>query len=100
MTRTKARGAGREEFHIQVVLAGREGTQEEYETKKRAAIRKCKNLVKQGDFGSAGSVTMLTPVNPQDGFESGEPPKRTLIFQCHQAKTKKGATLVLKVDEL
>lgn len=75
------------EFHMQVALAGREGTQESRIGNKRQAIRDCKNLVKQGAFGSAGSVTM------QEGR------KRTLLFQCHMAKAKSGK-LVLKIDEL
>jgi hypothetical protein len=83
-------------FYVQVALAGRTGTQEISDTNKRHAIRDCKNLVKNGEFGSAGSVTMTESRGTGPDAKS---PKRTLIFQCHMAKTKSGK-LALKIDEL
>lgn len=88
----------RPEFHIQVFLAGREGVQEEYIGGKREAIRRCKRLVGQGSFGSAGAVYVVEQQGAQDGYENGTV-KRTLIFQCHKAMTKQKREYV-KIDEL
>ncbi len=78
-------------YHIEVALAGREGTQSEHEGSKREAVRKCKRLVGNGGFGSAGSVTIHEA--------SGEKVKRRLMYQCHVAKRRDGK-LYVRQDEL
>jgi len=86
------------EFSIQVTLAG-QGSQMEVETSKRRAIRRCREMVKVGAFGSAGAVTMIAPAIKKP---SGQAYTRrtTLIYQCHMALAKGKKKPVLKVDEL
>ncbi len=92
----KPKGTSPDQFHVQVMLAGREGTQEEYLSNKREAIRRCKRLVQLGSFGSAGAVYV---VGPARGPQLDKPGKRTLIYQCHKALNREGREFV-KQDEL
>jgi hypothetical protein len=82
-----ARGAGMDQFHVQVFFAGREGVQEEYDSQKRRSIRKMKDLLKSAPFGSSGSVRMV------------QGKRRILIAQAHVAYRKNGS-LIVKMDEL
>lgn len=75
-------------FHIVAQIAGRQGTQEENETGKRAAIRKARAQVSFGGFGSAASVTMY-----EDDKRKG------LIYQCVRLRRRNGV-LYTHTEEL
>lgn len=68
-------------------IAGRSGSQTDELGSKREIIRTVKRILGQAPFGSASSVSQVTPN------------KTTLIYQAHVAKRRDGTNYV-RSDEL
>ena len=69
-------------------IAGRSGSQTDELGSKREIIRTVKRILGQAPFGSASSVTMVSPGK-----------KDVLIYQAHVAKRRDGTNYV-RSDEL